>query len=151
MTATTFKTDDGQTWTIRLTIGDVDRINEHVGVDLYDQDDFEKIITKPRIAIACVGAALIPEIEKRGSTIAKFRDTLDADACFAAIDAFTEAFANFCPAETRETRRQILGRMKEARIVLEARMLKKAETEIAKAMDQLENESAETSGEPLAT
>lgn len=108
-----FKDSEGREWYVKLTVGSVDRVLDLCQVDLYEQDDWAKVLKDPRIACAVLGAVLIPEIEKRQLTIENFRDSLDGDAAFAGIAALHEAIVNFTPPALRATRKKILDKVNE--------------------------------------
>lgn len=108
-----FKDSEGREWYVKLTVGAVDRVLDLCQVDLYEQDDWAKVLKDPRVACAVLGAVLLPEIEKRQLTISTFRDSLDGDAAFAGIAALHEAIVNFTPPALRATRKKILEKVNE--------------------------------------
>lgn len=145
--AQTFKTSDGQEWHVTLTVGNVDRVKEIAAIDLYETQDFEKVIEKPRHAILVVAAILQPELAARGMTNEQMLNVMDADACFGAIDALREAIANFGPAEIRKQRLAILGKIRKAEMELSEHTLTTIENQIAKEVEKAKKKEEEAIAE----
>lgn len=111
---TTFKDSTGEKWSIRITVGAVDRILELTGVDLYDDETSKRLLTDYRLCCAAACAVLMPDITAKGMTAEAFRDRLDGDAAAALVDAFWESVINFTRPELRATRKRIIAKIKEA-------------------------------------
>ena len=112
-----FTDSAGRPWLLKMTVGANDRILESCKLDLYDQADFEKVMTDDRAALACIAAMLMPEIIKQGLSAEQFAEGLDADPMVAAIEAFRETLINFCPAAMRPTRQAMLDKIKSLQAV----------------------------------
>ena len=108
-----FKDSEGREWYVKLTVGAVDRVLDLCQIDLYEEDDWGKVLKDPRVACAVLGAVLLPNLEQRNVSTEQFRDSLDGDSAFAGIAALHEAIVNFTPPALRATRKKILDKINE--------------------------------------
>ena len=108
-----FKDSEGREWHVKVTVATVDRILELCGVDLYESEDWGRVLQEPRLACAVLAAVLKPSYEARSLTTEQFRDGLDGDAAASGIEALHEAIANFTQPELRATRVKLVQKLRE--------------------------------------
>lgn len=101
----TFKDTEGRSWDLSLTIGDVKRVKNLVGVDLLDARQgqlLSDLASDPVATVDVLYAIVKPEADARNVSDEQFGAALDGESVRKAIDAFVEAlidfFARFQPA-----------------------------------------------------
>lgn len=96
-----FKDSEGRRWTIRLTLGDVKRVMDTLGVNLLNLSQFaedgadsitKRLVLDDLFVAEIIGVILTPQAEKYGVDVLSI---LDGATMKAAQDAFLEEFAFF--------------------------------------------------------
>ena len=135
----TFKTNDGQAYSLKITFGDVLRIREQTGVSLFDLITSEQLLPKiylgdPAYFIDMLWAIISP----RHPTLdrAQFYDALGSEALEAARAAFIGACADFFLGQAMAT----------AYLETIPEILTSARVEMAAILRQASGSSAGTAG-----
>lgn len=99
----TFRVKD-RTWTINLTVGLIDRVQEVSGVDLMadDRTPYLSLIFAPRQLGGVLWACVAQQAATSGVTREQFVDSLDGDALSAGWGALAEAIVFFSQTHLRE-------------------------------------------------
>lgn len=96
-----FKDSEGRRWTIRLTLGDVKRVMDALGVNLLNLSQFaengadsitKRLVLDDLFVAEIIGVILAPQAEKYGVDVMTI---LDGSTMKAAQDAFLDEFAFF--------------------------------------------------------
>lgn len=92
----TFQDNQGQTWTLQLTLGKVRRLRESLGLDLLNPTHYLQVLNSLTDRLAFVFLLIQPEAEKLKIDADAFEDRLQGDEiAFNASKAFLEETESF--------------------------------------------------------
>lgn len=116
-----FKDSEGRRWTFRLTLGDVKRVMDTLGVNLLNLSQFAeegaesvttRLVLDDLFVAEIIGVILAPQAEKYGVDVLA---TLDGSTMKAAQDAFLEEFAFFFRDRGNATAQKVAEEIRKAK------------------------------------
>lgn len=124
----TFRDALAREWTVRVTVGQVDRVRERTQVDLGtlidgDMSALEALLRDPVKFARVLYALLERDATAKGVSAEDLLDALDGDAAEAAAEAFWGALVSFCPSRRREVLVALAAKGREARATAAAQVL----------------------------
>ena len=121
-----FKDSEGRRWTFRLTLGDVKRVMDTLGVNLLNLSQFAdngadsitaRLISDDLFVAEIIGVILAPQAEKYGVDVMSI---LDGATMKAAQEAFLDEFAFFFKDRENATAAKFVDEIKKAREMVSA-------------------------------
>jgi hypothetical protein len=151
----TFTDTTGKAWSIVINVDSIKRVKALIGVDMLDVvkgDLLERLAGDPILLCDVLYALCRPAAEAAKVTDEDFGRSMAGDVIESATNAFLEELVDFFPSRRRLLMGKALGKLKD----LEQRVLAAAEKRLdspqfeaamEKALAQLDQEIAQTSGE----
>lgn len=104
-----FTDTTGQQWNVAVTCATAKRLWSLLKLDLGDVPKVFAILGGPQAELVDFLYAVVkPQADASGITDEQFAERLDGDVLTAAIEAFQEAFTDFCPSRQRTIWNELL-------------------------------------------
>lgn len=106
--AQTFKDTAGRVWVVSVTVADLKRVRQTLGVELgkLPLGKLVETLSDPETFVDVLFVLVKGQADEKGITDEQFGRSLGGDSLEAAAKAFWRAWAFFCPSQTR---RLLLG------------------------------------------
>lgn len=122
-----FSDTTGRKWLIDVNYTTAKRVKQLTGLDLFDDEAFEKIGKDNFLLLEIICAICEDEMKERGVSANELGKALSGDVIDNAVTAFMESYINFTP---NERRRQILRSLVSKAKAAEPLLLARAETAV---------------------
>lgn len=114
----TFTDLQGRAWRVELTVLDVERIEDELGLNIAKKADLDRIFGSARTCLQVLWVVLEEQAAKHQLTDRNFKKSLDVDVLNRAMDCLAEAILIFSP--RRQLAQKLVAAIRERQTAAEA-------------------------------